>query len=76
MLLREVLAVVVFLLSLLLRLATEGWLVAVVVRDLLRPVSDRVRRSGLDDPTGGVLDGAPDVLWHQRLRTAVLGQYR
>ena len=33
---------------------------AFVVRDVLRPEHDIVRRGGVDDPAGGVLDGAPD----------------
>jgi uncharacterized membrane protein len=38
-----------------------------VVRDVLHPERDVVRRDGVDDPAGGVLDGAPDrVLSHQR----------
>lgn len=32
-----------------------------VVRDILRPSLDVVRADGVDDPAGGVLDGAPDV---------------
>ena len=39
-----------------------------VVRDALRPEHDVVRRGGFDDPTGGVLDGAPDAPWMRRLR--------
>jgi uncharacterized membrane protein len=35
-------------------------LAAVVVRDVLLPRYDPVRRDGADDPAGGVLDGAPD----------------
>jgi uncharacterized membrane protein len=37
-------------------------LVCLVVRDVLRPDGDVVRTSwpGIDDPAGGVLDGAPD----------------
>ena len=38
------------------------YLCAVVVRDILAPEHDPVRRSGADDPSGGVLDQAPDVL--------------
>ncbi|WP_427015855.1 glycosyltransferase family 87 protein [Pseudarthrobacter sp. P1] len=34
----------------------------VVVRDILRPDFDVVRRAGADDPQGGVLEFAPDVL--------------
>ncbi|MFD5557982.1 glycosyltransferase family 87 protein [Streptomyces sp. NPDC127068] len=37
------------------------YLCAVVVRDILLPERDVVRRSGDDDPSGGVLDRAPDV---------------
>ncbi|MER7758427.1 glycosyltransferase 87 family protein [Streptomyces sp. NPDC097619] len=37
------------------------YLCAVVVRDILYPDRDPVRRDGSDDPSGGVLDGAPDV---------------
>jgi hypothetical protein len=35
-------------------------LMALVVREVLRPELDVVRRDGDDDPAGGVLDGAPD----------------
>ena len=37
------------------------WLMAMVVRDILRPEPDPVRRDGSDDPGGGVLDRAPDA---------------
>ncbi|MDO0926872.1 glycosyltransferase 87 family protein [Streptomyces sp. TG1A-8] len=37
------------------------YLCALVVRDVLVPDRDVVRRSGDDDPSGGVLDGAEDV---------------
>ncbi|MCR8942404.1 glycosyltransferase 87 family protein [Streptomyces sp. OUCMDZ-4982] len=37
------------------------YLCALVVRDILRPEKDPVRRDGSDDPSGGVLDGAPDA---------------
>ena len=54
-----------------LRLATEAWIVVMVVRDVLRPDLDPVRRSStgadVDDPSGGVLDGAPDAPWRTRL---------
>jgi uncharacterized membrane protein len=33
---------------------------ALIVRDVLVPRGDVVRRDGVDDPAGGVLDGAPD----------------
>ena len=31
----------------------------IVIRDALHPERDVVRRDGVDDPAGGVLDGAP-----------------
>ncbi|MFD9911049.1 glycosyltransferase family 87 protein [Streptomyces sp. NPDC059063] len=37
------------------------YLCGVVVRDILMPERDVVRLAGQDDPSGGVLDGAPDV---------------
>lgn len=37
------------------------YLCALVVRDVLVPERDVVRRDGSDDPSGGVLDRAPDV---------------
>ncbi|MCK7623370.1 glycosyltransferase 87 family protein [Streptomyces sp. RS10V-4] len=37
------------------------YLCAVVVRDILLPERDPVRRDGDDDPSGGVLDRRPDV---------------
>ncbi|WP_257573498.1 glycosyltransferase family 87 protein [Streptomyces sp. JJ66] len=42
------------------------YLCALIVRDALTPERDPVRRDGSDDPSGGVLDGAPDrfVLGH------------
>ncbi|MFF4405156.1 glycosyltransferase family 87 protein [Streptoverticillium reticulum] len=38
------------------------YLCALVVRDILMPERDVVRRDGSDDPSGGVLDGAPDLV--------------
>ncbi|UGY92542.1 glycosyltransferase family 87 protein [Streptomyces gobiensis] len=38
------------------------YLCAMVVRDALMPERDSVRRDGSDDPSGGVLDHAPDVI--------------
>jgi len=38
---------------------------ALVVRDVLAPERDAVRADGVDDPAGGVLDGAPDA-WADR----------
>ncbi|MFF9312099.1 glycosyltransferase family 87 protein [Streptomyces sp. NPDC014748] len=44
-----------------LHLAGTLYLCAIVVRDILRPERDVVRRTGDDDPSGGVLDRADDV---------------
>jgi uncharacterized membrane protein len=41
------------------------FLMALVVREVLRPELDVVRRYGDDDPAGGVLDEAPDRLQPQ-----------
>jgi uncharacterized membrane protein len=50
-----------FLLAVLARDAAVLGYCALVVRDILQPERDVVRSSGVDDPAGGVLDGAPDV---------------
>ncbi len=42
------------------RFLAVGLLSGLVVRDILRPAADLVRRDGEDDPAGGVLAGAPD----------------
>jgi len=44
------------------RFLTVALLCALVVRDVLRPRADLVRRDGEDDPAGGVLDSAPDAV--------------
>jgi uncharacterized membrane protein len=36
------------------------WLMALVIREVWRPEYDVVRTGGVDDPAGGVLDGAED----------------
>jgi Glycosyltransferase family 87 len=46
--------------TLLLRLITVLILAGYIVRDILRPEQDVVRRGGTDDPAGGIFDGAPD----------------
>ncbi|MEW2547135.1 glycosyltransferase 87 family protein [Streptomyces sp. NPDC047002] len=48
-------------LAIALHLAGTLYLCALVVRDALLPERDPVRADGSDDPSGGVLDGAPDV---------------
>jgi uncharacterized membrane protein len=54
--------------------AAVAGLCALIIYEIYHPARDLVRRSGEDDPTGGVLDGAPDafVLGRGRgLRTEV-----
>ena len=46
--------------ALLLRDAALLLFAARVVHEVMRPDKDVVRRDGVDDPAGGVLDGAPD----------------
>jgi uncharacterized membrane protein len=52
----------VYFAALLARFATVVILAALVVRDILQPEADLVRAAGDDDPAGGYLDHAPDVL--------------
>lgn len=47
-------------LAVVLHLLGTLYLVALVVRDIVLPDRDVVRQDGSDDPSGGVLDGAPD----------------
>ena len=54
-------------LAVFLRIAVQLWLCVRVVRDMVDPRRDIVRAGGLDDPDGGVLDGAPDAAWVGRL---------
>jgi uncharacterized membrane protein len=49
-----------FLTAVVVRDAVLLGIAALVVRDVLRPEDDVVRAGGVDDPAGGVLDGAPD----------------
>jgi uncharacterized membrane protein len=44
------------------RFTAVALLSGLVVRDILRPAADVVRRDGEDDPAGGILDGAQDRL--------------
>jgi uncharacterized membrane protein len=48
--------------ALLARFGTVALLSGLVVRDILRPQADVVRAAGQDDPAGGILDGAADVV--------------
>lgn len=47
--------------AIILHLAGTLYLCCMVVRDVLRPERDPVRWDGSDDPSGGVLDFAPDA---------------
>jgi uncharacterized membrane protein len=58
----------IYWLAVIIRLLTQSWVVVLVVRDILRPQHDPVRAGGADDPTGGVLDRAPDADWLPRSR--------
>jgi len=60
-----------FLLSVIARDVTVVVLVCLVVRDVLQPSHDVVRRGGVDDPAGGVLDGVADVFVLARRRRAL-----
>jgi len=61
----------VYFAALLSRFAAVVILIVLVVRDVLRPQSDLVRAAGDDDPAGGMLDGAPDVVSLRRHINAV-----
>ena len=65
-----------FVLAAALRWLTVALLVGLVVRDILRPELDVVRRTYGDDPDGGEFDGAPDVAslatWRDRLALRAL----
>ena len=56
----------VYFAALLARFAAVVILAALVVRDILHPEADLVRAAGDDDPAGGVLDHAPDVVTLRR----------
>jgi uncharacterized membrane protein len=66
----------VFMLASVLRLVTVCVLMGFVVRDILRPRLDAVRRSYPDDPDGGEFDGAPDGAPVTRLRRRLAGDPR
>ncbi len=53
-------------LAVIVRLCTQAYVGTLVVRDILRPENDPVRRDGVDDPAGGVLDRADDASWMPR----------
>ncbi|MGN9775108.1 glycosyltransferase family 87 protein [Micromonospora sp. H33] len=59
----------VFVLAATLRLTTVVILCLLIVREVLRPEQDAVRRTYADDPDAGVIDGAPDAPWLPRRHT-------
>jgi len=63
----------VFVLAATLRLVTVCVLAGAVVRDVLRPQKDVVRRTYVDDPDGGVFDEVPDVPWVAAARGGLRG---
>ncbi len=60
--------------ALLARFLTVALLCGYVVRDILRPDLDVVRRDGQDDPAGGVLAGVPDRFVLRLRRPAVAAE--
>ncbi len=53
-------------LLILLQVASQLYIAALVVRDIVRPDQDRVRVDGVDDPQGGEFDHAEDASWLRR----------
>jgi len=60
-----------YLTAMFLRDAVLLWVMGLVVRDVLRPMHDVVRRDGTDDPAGGILDGALDRWDPDRIEAAM-----
>jgi uncharacterized membrane protein len=56
--------------AILVHVAATAYFAGMIVRDILRPEHDPIRSDGVpehrDDPGGGVLDGAPDVVGGRR----------
>ena len=59
----------VYWLAVFLRVGVSIWLMIVVANDMMNPIDDVVREDGVDDPIGGLLDGARDA-WSLRLVSA------
>jgi uncharacterized membrane protein len=68
---RQVIPEGTFVLASTLRLVTVAILCGLVIREILHPELDAVRRTYDDDPDGGVFDRAPDAPWVARLRGAL-----
>jgi uncharacterized membrane protein len=60
----------IYWLAVIIRMCTQSWVAVLVIRDILLPQHDPVRAGGVDDPTGGVLDEAPDAAWWPGSRRA------
>jgi uncharacterized membrane protein len=60
--------------AILVHIAATAYFAGMIVRDILRPAHDPIRSDGVpehrDDPGGGVLDGAPDVVGGRRRTVA------
>jgi uncharacterized membrane protein len=72
-------------LAVIIRIGCQLWVAGVVVRDILYPDHDPIRRPrhdtgrvrygpDTDDPGGGVLDQAPDAPWINRLRATIVAR--
>lgn len=61
----------IYMAAVVLRIGVQLWLCVQVVRDAWNPARDIVRRGGLDDPDGGLLDGRPDAGWLTHVRGAL-----
>ena len=59
----------VYWLAVFLRVGVSIWLMIVVANDMMNPDEDVVREDGVDDPIGGLLDGAREA-WSLRLVSA------
>lgn len=56
--------------AVLVRIGATLYLCVLIIRDILRPAHDSIRREGeLDDPSGGPFDGAPDAMHSGRRAT-------
>ncbi|TDT31155.1 glycosyltransferase family 87 protein [Naumannella halotolerans] len=59
-------------LAVVLRMATQTWVAAMVVVDIWRPARDPARTRGGEDPGAGVLRGAADAEWVARWRAYLI----
>jgi len=54
--------------AIIVRVLATVWFAGMIVWDMFVPRRDPVRAGGVDDPTGGEFDCAPDADWRRRLR--------